>query len=339
MNFKDLDSLDQIDSTARERYCPVEKFFGGVERSVIKCQKCNNTIIKNEEFYSLGLPVPEQEYFYFSVTFYPSKEESMFQPLVQYSIRIKKDAQLNEYIAAFCKLMGKEPDMVLFFEVNKSEFRRALHYSSSDHKTIADMYIHEIDQIFVYEKKPPVNIDRRKMQRERKKNFPQDLKPGDPIDVLEYREWLVVSFVSYDDKDQIVRYKSQNFEQTIDVGMVAPFLSKTGFKQLAVVKVLNRRLNTTRDEMQCFLKPFILSIPEWVNWEKAVEMINEEAFRFVDESYWQKVSSNEHTTPTGESSLKRNESDKNLTRQKSQSLHVNMTSSTLKPCPDEPLLT
>lgn len=91
---------------------------------------------------------------------------------------------------------------------------------------------------------------------------------------------------------------------------MAPFLSKTYYKSLYTIEVQHRKYNPQKGEYEYFFRPFLISIPEWLKWNDVVEAINEEAFRFVDETYWQKVTTAGNSTPSGEEqTLKKNGSD------------------------------
>lgn len=122
----------------------------------------------------------------------------------------------------------------------------------------------------MYEQKALHNINRRKYAEEKKKHFPKDLKKGALIDIFYITEYQVASFISYDEPRKKVKYESLDIQQEVDEAQVYPFLSKIYEKPHYNIEVLHRRYNQNKRDFEYFLKPFMISIPEWIKWSDAV---------------------------------------------------------------------
>ena len=92
----------------------------------VECMTCRNRSIKEEDFYTLSIPIPISEEISFEIIFVPRLTKTSMKPMKKYGIKVSKYCTLKEFISVFEKVSG--------YNYNK-EIEIAEVYRNAIHKT------------------------------------------------------------------------------------------------------------------------------------------------------------------------------------------------------------
>ena len=117
----------------------------------VECMTCRNRSIKEEDFYTLSIPIPISEEISFEIIFVPRLTKTSMKPMKKYGIKVSKYCPLKEFISVFEKVSGYTYNK----EIEIAEvYRNAIHktFHTIDLKTPLRHYgMKSDDDIYAYE--------------------------------------------------------------------------------------------------------------------------------------------------------------------------------------------
>ena len=201
---------------------------------------------------------------------------------VKYAITIRKSEKFIKYVHRFAEQIKIDHGRLCFAEVKNNEFRK--HYTEYDYESsLFNLDLNPTDEIYVYELR---NHRSNKDLDEKGEVFHDkflQLNVGDIVDFNMYTEWHVGKVKGFNETREKIRIENFEGKSEVEKKKVDVFKQKTEEKGWYQIDLLHRRINASKqDRIEYFLRPSILTVAEWMNWDSVFAIVKNYVHSFFD---------------------------------------------------------